>query len=318
MLPFRPLLIILAVAVIGYSALWYTVAFRLEKDMAAHLSAWRDQGLKVDYDTLDVGGFPYRLEMTLTKPRVSTRSGGLSVRAGNLQVISHLWTPRLWVFLANDASGKLAGDAVIWSSATLRGSLRLRKDDRLDLRFEPVADSPVSLDRAPGTGRPVRLNDVFLALLTHPRTEIPRDALFEAPLIDIRLRARAENGLLDFTGQVTGTGISDWTEKTLGRWRDSGGLFTVTALDLMAGGTRFRGEGSLSLDEGFRPLGAFNGSLVQDGRLSRDLAGLGLEPATGDGDIRTDTGNETSLMLQMGVLSVDGIPVSRLPPVVRD
>jgi len=57
--------------VAAYSLYWSSLAATLRQNIDAWITAQNQQGMAISYGSLDIGGYPYRLDITLTDVTVS-------------------------------------------------------------------------------------------------------------------------------------------------------------------------------------------------------------------------------------------------------
>lgn len=76
----------------AYSLYWFHAAGQVRSRAQSWAESHRGQGWTVDWQDLEIGGFPWRLTMTLAQPHAVTPSG-LSWSAGHLRVSIHPLRP---------------------------------------------------------------------------------------------------------------------------------------------------------------------------------------------------------------------------------
>lgn len=306
----------LIVGILVYSGLWYTSSFQARKDTEAMFSSWRDKGLKVEHGKVKLSGFPYRIVITVDGLQVRTRGPGLNVGAENIMLVSHLWTPGHWVAEATNVSAKAADDAVSFTDGSLRGSYRIHDDGKAVIVMDSGDMADFSLLKAPGVAGPKLLKNWQLFLRADPTHHEPESGLYEDRFLDFKLVVDTGATELEATGGIMGPVIRDWTQNSLGTWRDAGGLLELDAVKLATNGGRLGGNASLTLDENFRPLGSATLKLVGPEVIAAEFKAFGLPDVAkalaraGDEDL--------SAMLQMGVLTLDGQQVTSLKPLLDD
>lgn len=78
----------LIVALGAYTGLWFWTAHRLETGIEQWAAAEREKGAIVDYQALEITGFPYRMRAELTEPAVARPTeGGMAMWATPMLVI---------------------------------------------------------------------------------------------------------------------------------------------------------------------------------------------------------------------------------------
>ncbi len=60
--------------ILGYSALWFTVAFDYERQAGEKLAELEDLGMHIAYDDVTLAGFPYRIVIEVNDLVLSDRN----------------------------------------------------------------------------------------------------------------------------------------------------------------------------------------------------------------------------------------------------
>jgi len=311
----RALAGLLIAGLIIYSGLWYTSAFQAEKDAAAQLSALRDQGLRVDHGKIKLSGFPYRIVLTIDGLQIRTRGPGLDVGAENVTLVSHLWTPMHWVADAQAVQFAAAGDALRFTDGHVRGSYRLHGNGTAVIAIDTVTTDDFSLDRAFGIDDPSGLSRWQLFFRVPEEAPVANGGLYEDRFLDFKLVLTAAAGEFDAEGGIMGPKISDWTASELAAWRDGGGLLELDKFTLTAGDGALTGNGSLTLDEAFRPLGSASLQLSGAEAVEAALQRIGIPVA---GALNRGGDAPASLMMQLGSLTLNGAAITPMKPVIEN
>ena len=298
---------ILFLLALAYTALWYTAGFNAQKEAAETLSRWRDDGYAVEYSSLNLSGFPYRFVIELEDVEFKTRKGGLSLKADEMVLVSHLWTPGHWISQTTNNRISLAGGLVAWDETYLEASYRMHDTNKLVIKIDSAGTDDMTL-HAPGIIPP--LTAWTLLLGRDEEDSSNRGALYEKRTLEFKLYAETAGGSLDLTGGVSGPTLNDWTRNELVAWRDAGGLLEVDQAQIATpdGGIVLKGD--VSLDENLRLLGA--ASIV----ASSPRAVQSLLSAAGRSAVVSES-QEMSLMLQNGLMLLDGYELLELGPVIN-
>jgi hypothetical protein len=288
------------VALLVYSGLWYTAAFQAEKDVTATFAGWRDRGIQVEHGKIEHGGFPYRITVTIQDLSFHTRSKGVAFSADTILLVSHLWTPNHWIAEARNVTAGFARGSTRFSDAFLHGSYKLHSNGKTLIVVNSRGTDDFKLSKLLGFSPPT-LTDWELAFWLKNTDQQSAGGLYGARFLDFKVTGRTQENLLEIRGGISGPVITDWNKKALANWRDEGGLVELDTLEYHNREGQTKGSASLTLDNGFRPLGSV--SLAQAARC--ELLGFTIDE------------NTTSAMLQNGVLSVDGRKVLDLDPVIR-
>jgi len=313
---FHALLGSVLLAVLLYTGLWYTAGMKVQKDIVATMDSWRDSGLKADHGRVKLEGFPYRIMITIDKPRVATRQGGFGFRANKLTLVSHLWTPGHWMAEAWGVEANAANDAWEMKDGYVRASYRTHEDGRPIIVVDSYTTEDFTLEKAPGLEAPTSLDGWQLFLRPGTVKDGKDSGLYGARFLDFKVTARKGAVQFDAEGGISGPVIKDWTRDDLTAWANGGGIMEFSDLSLNLDGARIKGNGSLALDENFKPLGS----------ISLEVAGGKAAAAYFKDTFGIDTGSAlsplgnkaapVSVMLQNGAVMVDGTEVTTLKSVI--
>lgn len=329
---------ILSVAVLllagGYTVFWYQAG----KQLIAGIEGWqaerRAEGWFVVYDSLSVGGYPFRFRVRLDNPVVGRPAAQTwSWRADSLDVAAPPWAPERLHYTAIDShfTYNLRGLSrdILLSSPRVSGDVTLRHGviDGLTAAAEkPLLDLITLL-------APITANQFDLALRRPAEAGVTLDGSFAATALDGPLEALDKmGGAIDRLAadiQVTGPIPSDGKLKErVTAWRDGGGTIEAKKVHLAWGPLIADGDGTLTLDEMMRPLGAFGTSLrglsdfidllVKAG-LVNNRAASGIRISVGLLAGRNAAGGVIlPLNAQFGKLSIGPVVVAELPPLQLD
>mgnify|MGYP001766755025 CR=1 FL=1 len=279
-----------AIAIAAWTAVWTTARGRILTEIDTHLATLAAGGVVVACAERDIGGYPFRMELSCRSPGVEIRSHGVVASASALRVVAQVWDPRLVVVeidgpgLATDPSGEISAT---WR--TLRASLRWAGDgvkrlslaaDGLDLTARPLGKPTMRLVAAhlEAHGRPNGASgaDLDLAANLAAASLGIADKRVGPPSADLAVAATLTNFLPPGPGPA------------LPAFAARGGRIEAIDLSLAVGGIVVAGDGSLVLD----------GTGVLDGTVT--LVARGLETlATGGAK---DLGPELTTVLSGFVL----------------
>lgn len=273
-----PVLILVAVG--GYVVYWYQVAARVPDWIVQWADQARARGYHVDYGAVDVGGFPFKLQVSVA-----------DVTFGH-----------------DDGQG-----TALWRGAFVRGLVKPWDFDRALLTIpdehtlEPAVGGPLTIRQAVNQtvlvlddGAPrvvaVDLRDVTIEDAAGTRSTLGAvEVRFERDETDDDQDRRTVGvkligvdpgvaiapgmpALIDeFTAvaRLVGAPPEAVAREALGRWRDEGGVVEFDVVRVRWGALDLVADGTATLDDQFRPLFAF----------TVDAAGwdVGLEAATAAG-----------------------------------
>lgn len=318
----------------GYTVFWFQVG----KQVIAGIEDWtterRAEGWFVVYDSLSVGGFPFQFRVRLDNPVVGRPAAQTwSWRADALDVAAPPWATERLRYTAIDSTFTynlrgLSRD-ILLSSPRVSGDVTLRHGviDGLTAAAEkPLLD----LINLPA---PITANQFDLALRRPAEAGVALDGSFAATALDGPLEGLDKlGGTIDRLAadiQITGPIPMDGKLKQrVTAWRDGGGTIEAKKIHLAWGPLVAGGDGTLTLDEMMRPLGAFSISLrglsdfidqlVKAG-LVNNRAASGIKISVGLLAGRNAAGGVIlPLNAQFGKLSIGPVVVADLPPLQLD
>jgi len=328
----RLIVIVAAVvlAIVAWTGFWFYAADRVERTLQTWTTDAGAGGAVLSYDGLKIDGYPFRLQVRLTAPRVTwpVRPGRPEWQAEQLAAIVHPWNYRHIIF---DLAGghRLAVD--------LQGRRR-------QLTLE-IGEGLASFLGDPG--RPERLSiDLREAALS-----LDDAPVVEAARVQLHLRPGREDGQIDLAAsfsnamlqppptpalgtapagaEVQGTFSGPLSDaalpEALAQWRDAGGSLELQRLQLEWGELNASLKGALALDPALRPAGTLTARIrgheelldaaVASGQLPADMApaartALGLLAVAGGGVLAVP------LTLQDGRVYLGPVQIGRLRPLL--
>lgn len=326
---------IVLVAVLGYVVYWHVIADRVPDWLDTWVGAVRQQGYIAEHGAVEVSGFPFQLVVTVADVTLGGRDvyGAWTWRAPRLVGLYKPWDfarglitlpPEHVLERQPGGTFRLAQGVNQIAVVIIGGDLAKLGVDMRDLvitdpggnvitagegqvRYELGEDDDDQVQRSFG---------VKLATVTLP--EAP-PAGFPATVDAAILVAR-----------LPGPPPADASRAALARWRDAGGALEVDLARLRWGALELEIAGTVTLDEEFRPLGAFAMRIAGYDELLATLTGTGaLSPTQGLAigavldAVAVDDGQggrraEIALTAQDGRLSVGLVPVAPLAPLPLD
>lgn len=276
---------------LGYYVLWSHMIDQVAAQANLWIEGQKRQGRDVGYESQRLWGFPYRLSLTLTKPRWSDPQNLSAPRLEADEITAHL---QLWdlhhvifdlpgrqrvTWLENNTERQVtvtserfraslvadgAGNWLRWAADMAKpqvaGSYGEWTADKLLLHTRRAGNVPPSLDLA--------LQAENLMLPPSADTPLGRQ------IAQLKLIGNARGGSL----------YGRTLEEILASWRDGGGIIDLSTVSVNWGQLKIDGDGSVGLDKQFRPLGAMTGqirgadaavdALVASGRMRGQDAAL--------------------------------------------
>jgi len=273
--------------VVGYIGYWFYAASRVESGILAWAEARRAAGDRVEWRSLHVGGFPFRLDTTFEAPEIELAE--LPERptwtAERLVGIVQPWNFRhvlanvdgRHVLTLQEPSGERKLGIGVGHG---RAGYRIAADGRpevlsLDLKQVDAWDSR----------RPGHLSAGHVLLHLRPSVH-PGGLLDAAATVQQATLPDEAAGLLgrmlerlDIDLTVTGTApAADAVPAMAAAWRDGGGTVELRSLTARWDGQRLDAAGTLALDGEGRPIGALTARLHGHEKLLERLTAAGLLP----------------------------------------
>jgi hypothetical protein len=283
---------VLGLALLGFGGLaayWVWAADRVETAIAQWTEEQRARGYEIAYRGPELSGFPVRLAVGFSEPRVTAPQGwrwsGAAI-AGR----AAFWEPqvlRLDLPLEQTLSAAWRGHRreLALSAAAARGQVHLGRDGWLKAATVEM-ESVVLTEEGSGSARAETLryrlarrpptlegtDDWTLLLAGETRgVALPEGARNPfGPRVE---RLAFDTTLIGVIPRVTPGGDP---AAALARWRDSGGLVEVQDLALVWGPLDVTASGTATLDQGLRPQGAFTARVRGLPEVLEALAGQGL------------------------------------------
>ncbi|UTW55152.1 DUF2125 domain-containing protein [Kordiimonas sp. SCSIO 12610] len=242
--------------ILGYSALWFTVAFDFEKQAAINLSGLRELGINVTYDDISLGGFPYRITIEVSDLTISDPYEGYEYTSDKTEIVTHLWTPQHYVLQAENINASFFNEQIKIEDNYARASLRYTEDSKIIIAADSYTTDDLKITQAPDLLRATEFNEWQIFLRLHEKPEAPISGLYEDRFMDFKIVLNGKKGDLEAIGGISGQPILSWNQKDLTIWRNAGGLLEFDALTLSLGGAKLEGTGSFTLDDQLKLLGS--------------------------------------------------------------
>jgi hypothetical protein len=324
---------LLALAAIGYTAVWFHGASRLEQAVAAWKEEAEGNGLTITHDEIKWGGFPFALTAVVPDLSIRNEAEGARIEAAPIRVRTTLWNPNR---VAYDFSGTHAL-AVTQGLQSFQARLdvetgggevlltEVRRFDQLsaaNLRIV-AKDGIFRIDRLEASGSAaLRATDAQAESMrsTYTLTGVSFSSrlgvkLIEPPIERVRLDLAA-----------TGPFLEIFEDGTLVDWAQAGGVGTLRELSVEWSGLTLTATGSGRFDPDLRPSGTItlvsagfeeslddlerSGALPpQIGQIVRALSEPFIVPAANGGKSQLIV----PVTAENGLLSVGGEPMGMVP-----
>ncbi|MGD8809740.1 MAG: DUF2125 domain-containing protein, partial [Gammaproteobacteria bacterium] len=305
-----PLVLMAALAAI-YAVLWFVVATWVEDGFRNWSRVQTERGNAVEYGTLAVSGFPGPIRLTIPSPEVTSRKGGWQWAADAAVLETRPWD---WRRFRVEIEGKQR------AAVPFAGVLRRYSAAPDETLVVGEVDEHGRVSRSLLTVRGLRLDDAAgvevlgaKTLSVHMNLREPAGAQGQGAL-DLTVQANAvhlgapidtplDRDIQDIALVTTVRGALPDTilRDAIEAWRRSGGTLEMSHFQIDWGRLSLRANGTLSVDEGMRPLGALTAdikgyaetlSALERARILKRQAAAGTQLALdllsrrGDGDGR--------------------------------
>jgi hypothetical protein len=276
--------------------------------------------MKVSYNDISLGGFPYRIVIEIDDLSLSGRSGGYQYSSTKTEIVTHLWTPQHFILQAEEVEASVLQGQVEIDDKYVRASLRRSDDGKTIIAADSFTTDDLTIINAPKALETLGFNQWQIFLRLHEKPVAPASSLYEDRFIDFRVVFGGSKGEVEAIGGISGKPVFDWNTRELIDWRDSGGLLEFDVLNFALGGAKLEGNGSLTLDENLTLLGSLGfktrRKLTEQhyARLNRYLAANEIENYTiTPQSLRTPLG----FTLQNGQLAIENKTLRSIDPVVE-
>jgi hypothetical protein len=328
-----------ALAIAGYIVWWFIAADRVEAATRAWIEQQRALGYVIEHDGIERGGFPYRIRLAVDNPSIEApeAQGGWRWSANGVTGVMEPWNPMHVIArfegrhnlrwrdgktpMEIQAMAEEALASIVFTSqgALDRFSLDAGKVDGFVEGFGPFHAERVQVherNSMPENGGGVS-HDVAVRLDT---VDLP-------PALDGPLGTRVAR--LHIQARLEGALALPPSAPALEEWRAQSGIIEVQSLVVDWGPLNANGDGTVTVDERLRPLGAFAArikgfgptleAVAREGLMRREDAAF-LAASLGMLAKPDDQGRATlhvPLTAQDGVLFIGPFKVAELEPVIR-
>lgn len=309
---------LIAGALLGYYVLWSHLVDQVAAEADTWIETQKRQGREAGYESRRLWGFPYRISVTFTKPRWRDPQHplGWTLEADEVTAHLQLWDMHHVIFeLGPKQSIGWRSDntdtGVSMTTTNARASLVLDGAGNW-LRLAADISNPTLAGRALSAG-PVSASKLLLharrAGNVPPSTDLA--VQFDKLVLPAGMGGPLGNEVagLKLVGNLRGGAFGRTPEEVLASWRDGGGVIDLQTIALRWGKLKLDGDGTLSLDKQFRPLGAMSGelrgmedavdALVAAGRMRGQDAALAKTAAVALA--KRDTKNEAYIPAQFSI-----------------
>lgn len=313
---------LLAVLAIAHAVYWWIGAGEMRTAVETWIEDWRQKGYEVTHGELGIGGYPLQVHATLPYPAVTDPGKAWSWQAEGVRLQTSLWEPTRYQMTVQGDQAVIApingravpmdistADTVVVANFSVTGEFRSGS-----IQIDELKGS------APDFGATVLAKRIFLELeLPESPPKTHTDPAGDVTVIaDGVTLPKAYAGPLgqdvdrvSMRFNALGPLERGDLKEVLGAWRDAGGVVEVPWLRGEWGDLTVDAKGTVTLDELYRPLAAFESAL---GGLSPTLDTL-----TEAGMIKENTTRIVKLGLALlSSTSSSGKRVIKIPVSIQD
>jgi len=275
--------VLLLVAIAAWSGFWLWARNELTHRLDTTAAQLAAQGYPVTWAAAKIGGYPFRLDVTLTDVR-AREPAGWALSAPRLEAEAPAYAPGNWLIAAPDGLTfvRPEGGPVAVSGRLIRASLTHLASRPPSFSFEGV---DLAFREGPGA-KPFGLTaaqrvEVHLRAGPDDQGGVFFDLEGGQARLSGLLARMAEGKPISIAWNSTLSKMSafagrDWPD-AVRRWSDAGGQMTVRSADLVAGQALVRAQsGTLSVDPGGRLQGVMAISVREAPKGFSAMADTGL------------------------------------------
>lgn len=275
---------VLAIAAIaGYGYYWHSMAGKLRDGLAPWAEAERAQGFIVQWDQVELSGFPGDFRFRFTKPSFgAVRPLPVTLDAPSLVVSASPWNLHHWQLAATEGA-RLSGPLGVVGVDLGRLEASTREGANGEIVLDILASTLDGIGLAQGTH--IANAMAHIALPARPPVSHTDSALDAAlQLTEVKLPASVPGfgdtlAELAASVQLKGAVPAGSFEEALAHWRDDGGTIELKEFRLRWGGLLVDASGTLALDADLQPEGALSAIITgQDAAVDLAVTAGTLQP----------------------------------------
>jgi hypothetical protein len=331
--------ILLGVVVVAWSGFWWYASNRVDTELSRFMTKQAELGRQITCDERNVAGYPFRIEVHCTNPKVEgTRAGkAFSANLGEINAVAQVYQPNKVLLEAKgpmvlvDKDGDGTTVTSNWTSAEASASIWTSGPQNADVVIKGLT---TTVDRG---GQTVNMLDGANVEMHVRIAEGPNaapgaydlaadvDAKGVAP-VDMFLGSAAPLSAT-FRGTITKIDLHPMPmEDRLRDWAENGGSLLITQVQLNRGPSSVKANGTVGLETDGHPSGdltvALSGvneladTLKQSGRVPGSITsmlGVGLSMLGKPTNIDGKAAVEVPVRINNGKVSVGAFPAGKVP-----
>jgi hypothetical protein len=255
--------VLLGLIAVAWSAAWWVIRTRTGEAIDGWLAAEAKIGRQWTCQDRQIGGYPFRIEVTCAN--LSVQRGPVTASLGRIEAVAQVYQPR---HVITEIEGPLK---MTDGSVAVEGTWRLLETSIHGApsgfqRISLVAENPNV--RVTGAGpSDLALSSQHLEAHLRPSPSRQPEAAYDASLLASQAKLPIVDNLIggsepaNIQADVTATQAGGFRGRPvadeLERWRKAGGKLDIVRLSVAKGPRRLEAKGELHLDEIHRPAGQF-------------------------------------------------------------
>lgn len=345
---FKFIVITVLALIAAYCIFWFQVASKAEDATLAWIedSQKNIEGLKVYSGDVSVSGFPYKVIVEISSVNASFSNmrydeAPVSISAPKVSAVFQPWNPDHAIIVTDyfDAViGRLNMPDVSLNFNNVKSSIILDSGNKALNNLSITAEN-VAWHKGLEAG--IDGNSILENAELHLRRTIegfePQNS-YDLPISRI-IYFKADNAKInelktsflgDQSNEVKIEAVlhanqqPEFTKESLARWRDEGGTLSIRTFEYGTEATNIKLAGDVTLDENFKPLGAFDANISGIENIFKALAENENISEMGRQFLRMQSQNNTmpedvplSLSMQNGTMYLGPIVLMELDPVIN-
>lgn len=345
---FKLIIISVLTLIAAYSVFWFQVASKVEEATLAWIedSQRNITGLKVYSGDVSVSGFPYKVIVEISSLN-ATLSGSayseapISVSTPRISAVFQPWNPNHVVVVTeyfDTVIGNMEMPDLSLNFDNVKSSIVLDPNNKSLNNLSIIADT-VKWHKGleAGTDENSILEMAELHLRKTMEGYEPQNS-YDLPISRI-LYFKADNAKInefktsflgDQSNEIKVDAVlhanqqPEFTKKSLAQWRDEGGTLSIRSFEYGTNTTNVKLSGDVTLDENFKPLGAFDANIFGIENIFSALSENENVSDMGRQFLKSQAQNNTmpenvplSLSMQNGFMYLGPIVLMELDPVIN-
>lgn len=255
-----------AAAIAVWLVVWYVIAGVIEREANTWIARQRAQGVRIEFSSLTVGGFPFGWHIDVGQPTVVAPGPAAPEWKGDRATATiRPWNPRS-VWMRFEGSHRLtygegnARQAAVLEAARPDAILVVNGEGALESLTVDFGSLTIRSEAIPGPVTAARAQGVITVAPRRPPTERARWITVTLDWLDVALPPPLTRGMpnliqrLELEGGFNGALTPGPAAAAVRAWREAGGTIEINRLALNWAPLDIEGDATIALDEQDRPL----------------------------------------------------------------